>query len=142
MIVLDTNLVAEPLRQNPDPAIRAWLDRQDEFHLYVTAITAAELLAGVAQLPLGRRRSGLENRILGILDDFGEGRILPFNLAASHTYAVLRARARGAGFVISPLDAQIAAIAASRGFSVATRDTAPFIAAGVAVIDPWHSASV
>jgi len=139
VIVLDTNLVSEPLRQQADRAVRQWLDRQDEVALHVTAITAAELLAGAAQLPLGRRRSGLERRIIGVLNDFGERRILPFDLAAAHAHATVRGRCRAAGFTIGALDAQIAAIAASRGFAVATRDSAPFIAAGIGVIDPWDA---
>jgi toxin FitB len=138
VIIIDTNLISEPLRNRPDTAIRDWLNEQDGDALYLTVITVAELLAGAAQLPLGRRRSGLEHRILSILADFSERRILSFDLPAARCYAVLRARARAAGLGIGALDAQIAAIATAHGFSVATRDTAPFIAAGVPVIDPWR----
>lgn len=137
MIILDTNLISDPLKDRPDAAVRDWLDAQDETRLYLTVITVAELLAGVAQLPLGRRRSGLESRIARLLGDFGERRVLSFDLSAARCYANLRARARAGGFAIGALDAQIAAIAAARGFAVATRDTTPFIAAGVAVINPF-----
>ena len=137
--MLDTNVLSEALRQQPDPSVRDWLDRQDEHRLFITAITAAELLAGVAQLPPGRRRSGLGQQVAAILHDFGERRILPFDIAAAHAFADLRARARAAGLAMGALDAQIAAIATAHGGSVASRDTAPFIAAGVPVIDPWRS---
>ncbi|KIP15039.1 PIN domain protein [Burkholderia sp. MSHR3999] len=65
------------------------------------------------------------------------GRILPFDAAASEAYAKLRARARAAGSVIAPADGYIAATAEANGLIVATRDVAPFEAAGLRVIDPW-----
>lgn len=65
------------------------------------------------------------------------GRILPFDDPASQSYATLRARARANGQAIAPADGYIAAVAASHGFTVATRDTSPFDAVGLAVINPW-----
>ncbi|MHB1304487.1 MAG: PIN domain-containing protein [Acidiphilium sp.] len=137
MIILDTNVVSEPLKPAASEAVIAWLDRQDPSSLYLTAITLAELLLGLELLPLGRRRSDLEARIGSLLNEFLPDRILPFDPMAARFHAPLSARARDAGRAISLADGQIAAIAAMRGYAVATRDTAPFIAAGVAVIDPW-----
>ena len=141
MIILDTNLISEPLKPAPEARVTQWLDGQRQEQLFLTVISAAELLAGVEQMPLGRKRSALEDKIATVLHRFGEKRILAFDLPAARAYAVLRARAREAGFGITAMDAQIAAIAASRGFAVATRDTVPFIAAGVKVINPWDSAA-
>lgn len=137
MIIVDTNVLSEPLRTDGNPAVVAWLDRQIADTLYLTTINLAELLLGIALMPLGWRRSRLEARIGEVISVFGERRILAFDVRAARLFAVLVARARAGGHAIAVADGQIAAIAAAHGFSVATRDTEPFIAAGVPVVDPW-----
>lgn len=137
MIVLDTNVLSEPMRPHGDPSVAAWLDRQRRESLYLTTISVAELLLGLELLPIGLRRSRLEARIAEIVAVFGERRTLSFDIPAARHFAVLVARARAAGHTIGVADGQIAAIAARHGFAVATRDTAPFAAAGVPTIDPW-----
>ncbi len=141
MIVVDTNVLSEPMRANGDPAVADWLDRQLADTLFLTTVTLAELLLGVQLMPLGLRRSRLEARIVEVVNAFGERQTLAFDSRAARAFAVLVARARNAGHSIAVADAQIAAIAAVHGFAVATRDVAPFIAAGVAVIDPWNSSA-
>lgn len=138
MIILDTNVLSEPMRAESNPAVAEWLDRQAADTLYLTTVTLAELLLGVELMPLGVRRSKLEARIAAVVNTFGEQRTLGFDTRAARLFAVMIARARGAGRTIGVADGQIAAIAAAHGFVVATRDTAPFIAAGVPVIDPWE----
>ena len=139
MIVLDTNVLSEPMRPLADPAVANWLDRQRPDTLYLTTVTLAELMLGLELMPLGLRRSRLEARITEVVDTFGDRRTLAFDTSAAWMFAVLVARARAAGHAINVADGQIAAIAAVHGCSVATRDTAPFIAAGVPVIDPWRA---
>ncbi|MBA3588988.1 type II toxin-antitoxin system VapC family toxin [Methylibium sp.] len=138
MILLDTNVVSEPLRAAPDTRVIEWIDAQALETLFLSAITVAELRAGVALLPAGRRRSvlqqNLEKRVLPLF----AGRVLPFDLACTRAYADLMGKARAAGLAVATADGYIAAIAAANGFAVATRDTGPFEAAGAAVIDPWH----
>lgn len=138
MILLDTNVVSEPLRQAPDARVVEWIDAQPLETLFLSAITVAELRAGVAMLPAGRRRSGLldnlEKRVLPLF----AGRVLPFDLACTPAYASLMAKARGKGLGIATADGCIAAIALANGFSVASRDAGPFEAAGVRVINPWQ----
>jgi predicted nucleic acid-binding protein len=141
MIILDTNVLSEPMRADGNPIVANWLDRQIVDTLYLTTVNLAELLLGIELMPLGMRRSRLEARLGEIIDVFGERRMLVFDAKAARLFAILVARARASGHAISVADGQIAAIAAAHGFSVATRDTAPFIAAGVPVIDPWTSAS-
>ncbi len=137
MILLDTNVVSEPLKVTSDANVLAWIDAQMVETLYLSTISLAELRFGVAALPEGRRRdslhASLEQRILPLF----AGRIVPFDEPASHSYATLRARARATGQAIAPVDGYIAAIAATHGFAVATRDTSPFKAAGLTVINPW-----
>ncbi|HEY4173712.1 MAG TPA: PIN domain-containing protein [Rhodopila sp.] len=140
MIILDTNVLSEPMKAGGNPAVSAWLDRQNIDTLYLTTVNLAELLLGLELMPLGVRRSRLEARIGEVINAFGQARTLPFDTQAARFFAVLVARARATGHAIAVADGQIAAIAAVRGFSVATRDTAPFVAAGIPVINPWEPA--
>jgi hypothetical protein len=138
MILLDTNVVSEPLRRAPEARVIEWIDAQSFETLYLSAITVAELRAGVALLPPGKRRTALheslEKRVLPLF----VGRVLPFDLVCTQAYAELMAKTRAAGLAIATADGYIAAIAAANGFAVATGDTAPFAAAGVPVINPWE----
>jgi len=139
MILLDTNVVSEPMRAEPSLAVVEWLDGQAVETLYLAAVSYAELLVGVEVLPAGKRRRGIGEALGELISKLFGPRILPFDHKAARAYANLIARARAAGHVISVADGQIAAIAAANGFIVATRDTAPFIAAGMPVIDPWRA---
>lgn len=140
MIILDTNVISEPLKPNADPAVRAWLDRQAAETLFLTATSLSELLVGVAILPDSRRKAGLGDALRELLTTLFGSRILAFDERAAIAYALLISRARSSGRRISVADGQIAAIASVHGFTVATRDTAPFVAAGVAVVNPWEAA--
>ena len=139
MILLDTNVMSEPLRAVPDARVVAWIDGQPLETLFLSAITVAELRAGVALLPAGKRRTGLQQSLEKRVLPLFAGRVLPFDLACTLPYAVLMARARSFGLAIATADGCIAAIAVTNGFTVATRDTAPFVAAGAAVINPWQA---
>ncbi|MBB4211878.1 hypothetical protein EV659_107150 [Rhodothalassium salexigens DSM 2132] len=136
MIVLDTNVVSEAMKPEPDPAVRAWLDEQAAETLYITSVTVAELLFGIGALLDGRRKQKLAATLDGMLPLL-EGRILAFDTAAAHHYADLAVAARKAGKGFPTPDGYIAAIATAHGFAVATRDASAFDAAGVPVIDPW-----
>ena len=140
MIVVDTNVLSELWRVAPDPKVLAWMDAQVVETLFLSAITVAELRFGLAAMPQGKRRTIYQERLeREVLPAFA-GRVLPFDLDASKAYGELMARARlGAGLAIGNADGYIAATAAARGLMVATRDTSPFKAAGLTVIDPWAS---
>ena len=139
MILLDTNVVSEPLRPAPDPRVIEWIDAQPLETLFLSAITVAELRAGVALLPAGKRRSGLQQNLEKRVLPLFAGRVLAFDLACTAAYAELIAKARAAGLTVATTDGYIAAIAAANGFAVATRDTGAFAAAGAAVINPWQA---
>jgi len=136
MIVLDTNVVSEIMKPAPDPTVRAWLNDQDAQTLFLSTVTLAELGYGIKAMPEGKRRNRLVIVLDGLLELFN-GRILLFDADAARHYAHLAvaARRRGRGFPTP--DGYIAAIAAARGFMVALRDTAPYEAGGIAVINPW-----
>ncbi len=139
MILLDTNVVSEPLRSAPDAQVIAWIDAQSRETLFLSAITVGELRAGAALLPAGKRRTGLQQALEARLLPLFAGRVLPFDLACTPAYAGVLAGAKAAGLAIGHADACIAAIAVANGLTVATRHTAPFVAAGVAVINPWQA---
>lgn len=125
------------MRPNPDRKVLGWLDAQAAESLYLATVSLAELLLGVESLPQGKRHkalaSALHKQIIALFSE----RILPFDLGAAKVYPEIVTRARKSGHVISFPDAQIAAIAASHQFTVATRDDAPFRASGLPVINPW-----
>jgi hypothetical protein len=139
MILLDTNVISEPLKAPGDMNVLAWIDAQIIETLYLSAITLAELRFGIAVLPDGQRRDTLHTRLEQRILPLFAGRILPFDAASSKAYATLRASARAAGHAIALTDGYIAGIASTHGFIVATRDTSPFEAAGLTVINPWLS---
>lgn len=139
MIVLDTNVISEPLNDMASPAVLVWLDRQPAETLYLAATVLSELVFGIEVLPDGKRKRTLAAAMRASLARIFEDRFLSFEREAAEAYAVLARRAQSKGRPISVPDCQIAAIAAVHGFAVATRDTAPFLAAGVPVINPWKS---
>jgi predicted nucleic acid-binding protein len=137
MIVLDTNVVSEAMKPDPHPAVRAWLNEQAAETLYLSSVTLAELLFGIGALPAGKRKDMLALALDGLMGLFRD-RVLPFDIDAARHYAELAVAAKTGGRGFPTPDGYIAAIAVSRGFIVASRDTAPFEAAGVSVINPWE----
>lgn len=138
MILLDTNVVSEAIKPTPHPSVRAWLDAQAAETLFLSSVTVAEMAFGIGALPAGRRRQALAAALEGVLALFA-GRVLAFDEAAALRSGELAVRARAAGKGFPTPDGYIAAIAAARGFTVASRDGSAFAAAGVAVIDPWRA---
>ena len=137
MLVIDTNVVSEIMRPRPLPAILAWFARQSPDQAFICAVTEAELSLGVALLPRGRRRSILAEDVDRMLTTVFAASILPFDSPAAIAYADIVAERRLIGRPISYTDAQIAAIARSRGAAVATRNLRDFEGCGVDLIDPW-----
>ena len=137
MIVLDTNVVSEAMKPEPHPRVRAWLNDQAAETLYLSSVTLAELLFGIAALPVGKRKDMLAQALDGLMGLFRD-RVLPFDIDAARCYAELAVTAKIGGRGFPTPDGYIATIAASRGFIVASRDTAPYEAAGVSVINPWQ----
>jgi hypothetical protein len=137
LIILDTNVISEPMRIRGDRAVQDWLDRQEAETLYITAVSLSELLVGIELIPAGKRRASLAGSLNKIMERLFGPRILSFDRAAAVAYAAVIARTRAAGFTISVADAQIAAIAMVSGFTVATRDVEPFAAAKIPIVNPW-----
>jgi toxin FitB len=140
MIILDTNVISEPTKPNANQHVATWLNHQDIRLLFVTSINLAELMAGVATLPEGRRQQALSDALDKFLPKRIVTPILPFDREAALAYASVVVQAKANRYTLAVADGQIAAIAKVHGFAVATRDVAPFLAAGVAVINPWEEA--
>ncbi len=141
MFVIDTNVASELMKPAPAPAVAGWIAAWDAEELFLTAISEAELLYGVAILPAGRRRQTLETAMTRWLNRGFADRILPFDSAAASAYAEIAADRRRAGRPIGEADCQIAAISRCRGAALVTRDVRDFEGAGVDVIDPWTDGS-
>ncbi len=137
MFILDTNIVSEVMRNVPSPEVMAWLDEHPRHDLYVTAVTQAEILTGIAFLPEGRRRSELAEAAEYAFNSLFNGRLLSFDSAAAHAYAEIASARRNAGQPLSQFDGQIAAIARSRSMAVATRNVSDYEGCSIPVINPW-----
>jgi predicted nucleic acid-binding protein len=139
VIVLDTNVLSEALRPTPDPRVVDWMGRQAPASLFITTITQAEILYGISILDSGRRRDDLHAAAMAMFAEDFAGRIIGFDVEAPSIYAAIAAERRRLGRPISQFDAQIAAIARSRGAALATRNVRDFDACDLALIDPWNA---
>jgi toxin FitB len=140
LIVVDTNVISELTRQKPAHGVLSWLDSLPAGAVATTAITAAELLYGVARLPDGRRKTELTAAVHGLLRDDFHGRVLAFDEPAADRYAEIVAHRERLGRTIAMPDAQIAAICSALGATLATRNVAGFEDTGVELINPWNVA--
>ena len=137
ILVIDTNVASELMRPQPTAAVAAWIAERDAQDMYLTAVSEAELLYGVAIMPIGKRRSALEAAMTRWLDRGFRERILPFDSAAARVYAEIAAARRREGRPIGEADCQIAAISRLRGAVLVTRNVRDFEGTGLNVIDPW-----
>lgn len=139
MIILDTNVLSEFTKQVPDGRVHAWADELDHNQMATTAVSVAEQLAGIAQLPAGRRRNVLAAAVQRSREELVGDRVLPFDLAAARHYAEITAARRAAGRPILVPDAQIAAICRAHRATLATHNIKGFDGTGVEAIDPWQA---
>ena len=141
MTILDTNVFSEVVTPRPDPTVIEWLGAQNYQHVYLTALTSAEVRHGLSHLPPGKRQTLLQAAVEALFENEFAGRILPFDEAASFCYAQLVVERERAGRPIQAFDAQIAAIARAHGATVATRNTKDFEQCGVTLVNPWTTIS-
>jgi toxin FitB len=137
MIVLDTNVLSEALRPEPEPSVLRWLADQPRASLFTTSVTRGEILYGIQVLPDGKRRKGLWDAANMVFYEDFAGQVLSFDSDAADMYAEIAASRRIAGKPISQFDAMIAAMARSRGAILATRNVKDFEECGIDVVNPW-----
>jgi predicted nucleic acid-binding protein len=139
MIILDTNVISETMRPNPDEPVTRWLRFAPSSELYTTAITEAEMRYGALRRHEGKKKRELEELVEKIFSKRFAGHILPFDSDAARMFPFILIEMQRQGRTYSISDAQIAAIARSHGATVATRDTGGFTHSGVPTIDPWKT---
>ena len=137
MIVLDTSVISELMRREPNARVMAWMADQPMAGVFTTTLTQAEIFYGLALLPEGRRRDDLLAAARPMFEADLSGRVLPFDTDAALAYPDIAAGRRKGGQPISQIDAQIAAIVRSRGARLATRNVADFTDCGITVVNPW-----
>lgn len=137
MTILDTNVLSALMRTRPEAAVVAWLDRQPADSVWLSSITVFETRFGLALLPKGRRRSGLERAFESVLTDDLANRVLDFDSVAAATAAQFAADRQQAGRAVDLRDTLIAGIALARRATIATRNTKHFEGLDVPVINPW-----
>jgi len=138
MILLDTNIVSEVLRPAPADGVLRWLDDQETENLYLSTITIAEIVFGIRALPDGRRRSTLAGRFEDFVARGFDQRVLPFDTAAAYLFGELMGRRRELGRPMSFPDGQIAAIARTHHFALATRNVNDFDLCGIEILNPFE----
>ena|ERR1700722_3644517 len=138
MILLDTNVVSELMRPKPDGNVEAWFGSQPGAGLFLSSVTEAELRVGVALMPSGRKREKLTESLVAMLTEEFAERIIPFDSSAAIAFATIAADRYRTGRPMGQFDALIAAVAQSRGASLATRNTTDFQDCGIEIINPWN----
>jgi predicted nucleic acid-binding protein len=137
MILLDTNVVSEMMREASAPQVVGWLDAQRGTEVFVPVIAIAEIEYGICRMAEGRRRERLGSALAELLQIL-RGRIVAFDLAAAHVYGRLVAERMGMGRPIGLLDAQIAATARAHEATLATRNTRDFEGLGISLVNPFE----
>jgi toxin FitB len=140
MFLLDTNVLSTVMGTRPVPQVADWMAAQPPDQLFTAAVCQAEILSGIAVLPKGRRRDGLEMAALAMFREDFAGRVLPFDTDAAAVYAELFALRRAAGRPPATADLMIAATARVHNASVVTRDSRDFEGCGLTLVNPWAAA--
>ena len=138
MIILDTNIVSELMREQPSPSVTEWIQSFDPNQFTITAITVAEIMRGLAHIPEGKRRRKLEQSFYGFIHDAFSSKILAFDEQAALLYGDISAAREKKGLSVDPVDLMITAIAKYHNATIATRNVKDFEACGVKLINPWN----
>ncbi len=137
MTILDTNVLSEVVKPQPEAKVLSWLGAQNYHDVYVTSLTVAEMRQGLNRMPVGKRHAELRGAVDAMFQHEFAGRILPFDEAAAMSYADLLATLERIGRRVASFDAQIAAVARVHSATVATRNTKDFELSGVSLVDRW-----
>lgn len=137
MIVLDTNVLSELMKSQPDKSVVLWIGEYKATSLFITTSTQAEILYGLEILPAGKRRTALKKAAKAMFELDFAGRILPFDVKAAQLFATIAAERIKIGRPISQIDAQIAAITRSHNATLATRNVDDFEECGIEIVNPW-----
>lgn len=137
--LLDTALLSELVKRQPDPGVTAWIDRCDEGSLFVSVLTLGELRKGVSKLQDSERKAALQSWIMHDLTERFAGRILAVDAAVAMTWGAAQGEAERRGARLPVVDGLIAATALVHGLTVVTRNVGDMERCGAPVINPWQS---
>lgn len=137
MIILDTNIISEMMKNIPSPSVMSWIDQQQITQLFITSITIAEIYYGLRAIPETARQEKLQNAFEKAIQNAFKYRTLSFDDNAAHHYGNLMSQRKRTGRPLSILDGQIAAIALAENATIATRNTRDFNNCGLDVINPF-----
>ena len=137
MIILDTNIVSELMKAEPDSSVLKWFESLENQPLMITVITVAELRFGVSALPDGKQKDQLSAAITAMINEEFDARVLEFNQASAEAYGILLAKLRKEGITMSQSDAMIAAIALINEAQLVTRNTRDFEHCGIEIVNPF-----
>lgn len=138
MIILDTNVISEIMRDEPHRAVKTWFQTQRMDNLYTTSVSMAEVLYGLYRMPEGKRKETLLARFESMLNHALRNRVLMFKASHSSTYASIRADRDRIGKPMSNPDAQIASIAYDHQAQLATRNVKDFVDCGLDIVNPFQ----
>src|SRR5229473_6533732 len=136
--LLDTNCISEVVRVKPEPRVMAWIEAAEETLLYLSVLTFGEIRKGVAMLPQGKRRSGLETWLEVELQARFSGRILPIDEPVADRWGLLAANAKSKGKALSLIDGLLAATAIHHNLTIVSRNVGDFTNTQVPVVNPWE----
>lgn len=137
--LLDTCLVSELIKPNPDSAVTAWVSAQQESNLYLSVLTLGELRSGVERLQDGQKRLRLANWLDSDLKPRFSGRLLPIDDVVVERWGIVTAQAKAKGMPMPVIDGLIAATALVHGLTLVTRNVSDMQASGVLLFNPWVS---
>jgi toxin FitB len=136
--LLDTNVISECVKPEPDSHVIEWLAEGDEDRMFLSVASLAEIRFGIELLPDGHRRQRLAQWLADELPDRFEGRILPIDRHIAETWGVLIAGGRKTGVTLEPIDAFFAATAVAHRLTLVTRNTKDFNSLGIPLLNPWQ----
>lgn len=135
--LLDTNVVSEWIKPQPNPGVIDWLTRVEENEIFLSVVSVTELRYGIERMPAGSRRKRLDQWLVDELLPRFDGRIIPVDLTVADACGKLIARSEALGRPIEPRDAFIAATAEVYGMSLVTRNASDFQPTVKAIVTPW-----
>jgi toxin FitB len=140
--LLDTNVVSEWVKPEPNPHVIAWLKEVDEDRVFLSVASLAEIRRGIELMSPGRRRDRLAAWLAADLPARFAGRILDIDSRTAETWGIVMARGQNAGINVSVLDAFFAATAEVHTLTLVTRNVQHFLNLGILLLNPWQSGAV
>ncbi|MSM39550.1 MAG: PIN domain-containing protein [Geobacter sp.] len=137
--LLDTCLISELVKKEPNPAVMRWLDEQDEQKLFLSVLNVGELQKGISKLADGPKKDELQAWVTLDLVERFVGRILDIDLDTALCWGGLQGAAEQAGDKLPVMDSLIAATAVAHGLVVVTRNVKDMERCGARVCNPWGS---